>query len=123
MVGFYRVESYESPQQARALSEEWRGILLLPIVDPSSAGGRWLSSPEGRRTLAFKTGTEILIIYPDQESDIDYIQWSEGLCEAFLEHGHDLRCIYPEPAVLIIEEGLKKCTVVRLRPPKSLPNM
>lgn len=73
--------------------------------------------------LSFKTGTDILIIYPNAENNIDFVALSNGLCEAFAEHGHDLRRVHPEPAVLIIENGLEKCTVVRLCRPDGLANM
>lgn len=115
MAQFYRVESVKTSEDARKISGEWGGIILIPLVDPSSPGGQWLSSTDGREILDSKTGSSILIIYPDQRAQFSYKQFLECLCESFEEHDHSFRIAYPSSSIIIIENESKKCTIFRMR--------
>lgn len=115
MIGFYRVERFEGPIQVRTVAEGWAGMIVIPLVDPCSAGGKWLQSNQGRRELDFVSGNSALVIYPDANETADYLEFLEGLCEAFLEHGVAIRAIYPEPAVLILDLTKRNAVIGRLK--------
>ncbi len=115
MIGFYRVERFDSPAQARTVTDAWAGMVIVPLVDPHSAGGKWLKSGQGRRELDFVSGDSVLVIYPEADGAKDYLELLEGLCEAFQEHDVAIRAIYPEPAVLILDLTECRGVICRLK--------
>lgn len=113
-LGFYRVEGVEG-DKTKQRAQSWSGLVLLPLVDPSSAAGQWLSSAEGRRQLDLMTGDAILLIYPDEKQQAEYLNFLETMCEVFASHDRDIRRLYPGPGLVLISTTKKQCVVARIK--------